>query len=661
MAKSRESLLARTLVELADTLVDDYDVVELLTLLTDRCVEVLDVAAAGLMLVAPDGDLRVMASSSETMRLLELFELQAQEGPCLDCYRTGAPVVNQDLAKADGRWPRFAAQALAEGFLSVHALPMRLRGTIVGALNLFRTDKGQMGPTDVAAAQSLADVATIALLQHRAARDTQNLNEQLHYALNSRVVIEQARGMVAERAGVDVDQAFSALRSHAQRLQLGLVELALGIVVGDIAVGTLDPAPSQVPFGRRARPAAGPLARAFAALTEIEPVLDLVEAAAPVDGVEVVVRELAAMVGAEEVTFLMADLGGDSLVRFVRAHQPGERLRGAPEQLETVPLAGTPYQRALVTQQVQVMSDDDGRFRLLAPVSDRGDALGVLEVVLGSHPDDALVAKVASSAHALAYVVIANRRHTDLFESVQRSAPFSLAAEIQRRLLPPALTCEAEQFTLAGWLEPANHVGGDTFDYSLDRDALHASVTDAMGRGVRAALLATLVVGTLRNARRAAVGVVEQANWANEAMSLYAEDDQLVTGLLMRVDLTSGRVVAVNAGHPRPYLLRAGTVRFLELEADIPFGITPGASYTEQEWQLEPGDRMVVVTDGLLERAEAAGHLDVAAALLRTAGLHPREMVHAFKSSVLAASEADLDDDASLLCIDWYGPMPARS
>ena len=162
-------MLARTLVELADTLVADFDVVELLTLLADRCVDVLDVAAAGLMLAAPDGDLRVMASSSEAMRVLELFELQAQEGPCLDCYRTGEPVVNQDLAAVDGRWPRFAAEALAAGFRSVHALPMRLRGTIIGALNLFHVEPGDMRRADVDAAQALADVATIAILQHRAA------------------------------------------------------------------------------------------------------------------------------------------------------------------------------------------------------------------------------------------------------------------------------------------------------------------------------------------------------------------------------------------------------------------------------------------------------------------------------------------------------------
>src|SRR5437870_1472652 len=158
---ARETLLAKTFVELADSLVADFDVVELLTVLAARCVDVLDVDAAGLMLLSPDGDLRVMASSSEAMRVLELFELQSQEGPCLDCYRTGQAVVNQDLTAVDGRWPRFDTEALAAGFRSVHALAMRLRGTVIGALNLFHVEPGEMRQVDVDAAQALADVATI--------------------------------------------------------------------------------------------------------------------------------------------------------------------------------------------------------------------------------------------------------------------------------------------------------------------------------------------------------------------------------------------------------------------------------------------------------------------------------------------------------------------
>src|SRR3954462_5675231 len=178
----REAILARMLVELADTLVADFDVVEVLTRLTDSCVDVLDVGAAGIMLVAPEGNPRVMASSSETMRVLELFELQSQEGPCMDCYRTGEPVVNQNLATVDGRWPRFAPEALRAGFHSAHALPMRLRGTILGSLNLFNNATGDLNEADVAAGQALADVASIAILHHRTVIRAQVVNEQLELA-----------------------------------------------------------------------------------------------------------------------------------------------------------------------------------------------------------------------------------------------------------------------------------------------------------------------------------------------------------------------------------------------------------------------------------------------------------------------------------------------
>ena len=240
---SREEKLARTLVELADTLVADFDVVELLTRLADRCVEVLDVTAAGLMLVAPEGGLRVMASSSETMRVLELFELQSQEGPCLDCYRTGRPVSNPDLTEGDDGWPRFAPTAVAAGFRSVQALPMRLRGVVIGALNLFSTFPGPMGAADLEAAQAMADVATIAVLQHRAALEAQILNDQLNYALNSRIVIEQAKGMVAERLSLDMERAFGILRNHSRNHNVRLVDLARDITTSELDLAVLDPPP----------------------------------------------------------------------------------------------------------------------------------------------------------------------------------------------------------------------------------------------------------------------------------------------------------------------------------------------------------------------------------------------------------------------------------
>jgi GAF domain-containing protein len=240
---AREAALARTLVTLADSLVADFDVVDLLTVLTDRCVSVLDLTAAGIILASPDGDLRVMASSSEEMRVLELLELQSQEGPCLDCYRTGAPVLNQDLGSGSTRWPRFGEAARGLGFRSAHALPMRLRNSVIGALNLFSNGVDPMAEADVAAAQAMADVATIALLQHRAVLEAQVINEQLNSALNTRIVIEQAKGMIAERRNLDMEAAFATLRSHARNHNLKLGVVAAAVIDGTLPITAVDPRP----------------------------------------------------------------------------------------------------------------------------------------------------------------------------------------------------------------------------------------------------------------------------------------------------------------------------------------------------------------------------------------------------------------------------------
>ena len=240
---NREGLIVSTLVELADSLVDEFDVVELLTVLSGRCVEALDVSAAGVMLAAPGGGLQVVAASSEAMRELELFQLQANEGPCLDCFVSGEPIVNLELSTVDGRWPHFAPRAIADGFHSVHSLPMRVRGRSIGALNMFRSDVGALNESDVAAGQALADVATIAILQHQNAVDAQTINEQLNQALNSRIIIEQAKGRISEAAGLDIEQAFRRLRMHARCHHMRLADLARGVADGTIDPGSLDPLP----------------------------------------------------------------------------------------------------------------------------------------------------------------------------------------------------------------------------------------------------------------------------------------------------------------------------------------------------------------------------------------------------------------------------------
>jgi GAF domain-containing protein len=233
---TREADVVRSLVEMADTLVDDYDVVDLLTGLADRCVDLLGVSAAGVMLVSPQGSLGLVASSSEAMRLLELFELQAQEGPCLDAFRTGEPVEHENLEAGSGRWPAFSAAALKAGFQSALALPLRLREATLGALNLLGVTQTPMGQADIIVARAFADLATLSIIQHRTAAEAQRLNEQLSGALTSRVVIEQAKGVIAERAGVDLAEAFSRLRTYARDHNLRLTEVARGAVDG-----TLDP------------------------------------------------------------------------------------------------------------------------------------------------------------------------------------------------------------------------------------------------------------------------------------------------------------------------------------------------------------------------------------------------------------------------------------
>ncbi|MCF2532850.1 GAF and ANTAR domain-containing protein [Yinghuangia soli] len=227
-----ERLLAGTFVELADNLAADFDVVGFLRLLTDRCVTMRGVAAAGVLLVAPDGALRVMAASDERVRVLELFQIQNDEGPCLDCCRTGALVTAPDLTAETDHWPRFAAEARRNGYTAVQALPMRLRADVVGALNLFRAAPGTFDPIDTSVAQALADVATISLLQQRSARRSDALNEQLRHALDSRVLIEQAKGKLAERHGLDMEQAFTALRGHARSHNRRLSDLARAFVDG---------------------------------------------------------------------------------------------------------------------------------------------------------------------------------------------------------------------------------------------------------------------------------------------------------------------------------------------------------------------------------------------------------------------------------------------
>jgi GAF domain-containing protein len=235
----RETLLAETFVAVADTLVNDFDLLEYLSLLTGRCVDLFDLSETGLMLADPPGGLQVAASSSEEMELLELFELQHDQGPCLDCYRGGSQVHCADLSTATERWPLFAPEAMSAGFGSVFALPMRLRDDTIGALNLLRHQTGDLAEEDLVAAQALADVATIGLLHHRAAEEARLLTDQLQYALNSRVIIEQAKGVIAEHAGLEMHEAFAALRGYARNHNARLVDVAHAVAERTLSCGAI--------------------------------------------------------------------------------------------------------------------------------------------------------------------------------------------------------------------------------------------------------------------------------------------------------------------------------------------------------------------------------------------------------------------------------------
>ncbi|GAA2646002.1 ATP-binding protein [Paractinoplanes durhamensis] len=252
MSTGEEHALATAFVELSDQLVADYDVVEFLHLLTRRCVELLGVQAAGIMISDRRGALRVMACSSEQAHLLELFEVETDQGPCVQCYATGAPVDAPDLGRADLRWPGFAARAREAGFHAVYAIPVRLRDEVIGVLNLFAVRPGPLSETATHAARAMANITAISLLQHRAVEYRQILAEQLQYAMNSRVAIEQAKGILAENLGLDMGGAFAELRRFAARIGRRLSDVAAAVAAGDFGPALIDPAgPLRVLLVRR--------------------------------------------------------------------------------------------------------------------------------------------------------------------------------------------------------------------------------------------------------------------------------------------------------------------------------------------------------------------------------------------------------------------------
>ncbi|MFC7016185.1 PP2C family protein-serine/threonine phosphatase [Streptomyces viridiviolaceus] len=374
------------------------------------------------------------------------------------------------------------------------------------------------------------------------------------------------------------------------------------------------------------------------------------ENAAPVASLDMVAHNLRDRFSAQYVTFLLVDIVGRKVVRISEeaATQQGRRA-------DQIPLTGSIYDKVLRTQKLEQAPDSGHGQRVIAPVTNRGDTIGLLELFL-PHATPEVLEQVEAAAHALAYLIVTDRRFTDLYHWGQRTTPLTLAAEIQRQLLPLAPSCEAAQFTLACALVPADSVAGDSYDYSLDHDTVHLSITDAMGHDVDASLMATLLVNASRSARRTEQDLAEQARQTNQALLDHGRDT-LATGQLLRIALDGSGAQLVNAGHPWPLRLREGTVEEVRLHADLPFGVHAPGPYRIQSLALHPGDRLVLYTDGMQERqAEAVDLPDV---IRNTACEHPREVVRTLTQAVTEACDGHLQDDATVVCLDWHGAQPA--
>ena len=378
--------------------------------------------------------------------------------------------------------------------------------------------------------------------------------------------------------------------------------------------------------------------------------LPALDEAFPTDLVEVLSRFLAEHAGADSVGLLLADYELEQLVR-VRRDEPAASA-------QALPVPGTAAGRAYSTQSVVVVPDGE-RTTAYVPMSLRAERLGVLEVGLSGAPPSDVLEGLLQVATVLAYVVFGAGRFTDMYEQARRRKPLALDAEMQWNLLP-VRAFAGPHFEIAGQLMPAYDVGGDCFDYSVESAGLYLMLSDAMGHGVQASLLDTLAVSAIRNTRRAGGSLAEQAQQAQAALNAQFRGVFFVAAFLARVDLASGNARVVNAGHPTGYRIRGGRLDPLRLRAQLPLGLDAATRYREQEFDLDPGDRLFMVSDGVTEAAprgsEPYGDEQLQGMLLATATDPPHEAVRQVLRTVSAYQRGKFRDDATALCLDWHGP-----